>query len=169
MPTISHSPECSVLFSKKALYFFSSHWDKYELYFSKAVSTSSICWNSDNEEKYFSFYNYLKNENYFISGEELLENAREQYTEFLNSDGDAAGAEGDVFDVGDNWIAEYPDTDEETEDTSADDTQTTETEPTKEEPEVPNPQTGHYPTAAVLAAVSAAAIFIIGANKYSCR
>ena len=122
---------------------------------------------SDNEEKYFSFYNYLKNENYFISGEELLENAREQYTEFLNSDGDVAGAEGDDFEVSDNWIVEYPD--EETEDTAADDTQTTETEPTKEEPEVPNPQTGHYPTAAVLAAVSAAAICVIGANKHSGR
>ena len=140
-----------------------------QTYLTEDNSGYNILLISDNEEKYFSFYNYLKNENYFISGEELLENAREQYTEFLNSDGDAAGAEGDVFDVGDNWIAEYPDTDEETEDTSADDTQTTETEPTKEEPEVPNPQTGHYPTAAVLAAVSAAAIFIIGANKYSCR
>lgn len=121
---------------------------------------------SDNEEKYFSFYNYLKNENYFISGEELLENAREQYTEFLNSDGDVAGAEGDDFEVSDNWIVEYPD--EETEDTTADDTQPTETETeaVKEEPEAPNPKTGHYPTAAVLAAVSAAAICIIGANKY---
>lgn len=126
---------------------------------------------SDNEEKYFSFYNYLKNENYFISGEELLENAREQYTEFLNSDGDAAGAEGDGadFEVSNNWIVEYPD--EETEDTAADDTKPTETETVtvKEEPEAPNPKTGHYPVSAVLAAVSAAAICVIGANKYSGR
>ncbi len=126
---------------------------------------------SDNEEKYFSFYNYLKNENYFISGEELLENAREQYTEFLNSDGDVAGAEGDGadFEVSDNWIVEYPD--EETEDTAADDTKPTETETVtvKEEPEAPNPKTGHYPVSAVLAAVSAAAICVIGANKHSGR
>lgn len=138
-----------------------------QAYLTEDNSGYNILLISDNEEKYFSFYNYLKNENYFISGEELLENAREQYTEFLNSDGDAAGAEGDVFDVGDNWIAEYPDTDEETEDTSADDIQPTET--VKEEPEAPNPKTGHYPVSAVLAAVSAAAICVIGANKHSGR
>ena len=138
-----------------------------QAYLTEDNSGYNILLISDNEEKYFSFYNYLNNENYLISGEELLENAREQYTEFLNSDGDAAGAEGDVFDVGDNWIAEYPDTDEETEDTAADDIQLTEA--VKEKTDAPNPKTGHYPTAAVLAAVSAAAICIIGASKYSGR
>ena len=138
-----------------------------QAYLTEDNSGYNILLISDNEEKYFSFYNYLNNENYLISGEELLENAREQYTEFLNSDGDAAGAEGDVFDVGDNWIAEYPDTDEETEDTAADDIQPTEA--VKEKPDAPNPKTGHYPVSAVLAAVSAAAICIIGASKYSGR
>lgn len=136
-----------------------------QAYLTEDNSGYNILLISDNEEKYFSFYNYLNNENYLISGEELLENAREQYTEFLNSDGDAAGAEGDDFEVSDNWIVEYPD--EETEDTAADDIQPTEA--IKEEPDAPNPKTGHYPTAAVLAAVSAAAICIIGTNKYSCR
>lgn len=138
-----------------------------QAYLTEDNSGYNILLISDNEEKYFSFYNYLNNENYLISGEELLENAREQYTEFLNSDGDAAGAEGDVFDVGDNWIAEYPDTDEETEDTAADDIQLTEA--VKEKTDAPNPKTGHYPVSAVLAAVSAAAICIIGASKYSGR
>lgn len=137
-----------------------------QAYLTEDNSGYNILLISDNEEKYFSFYKYLNNDDHFISGEELLENAREEYAEYLNSDGNSAGAEGDVFDTDDNWIAEYPDTDEEPEKEPADNMQTAESK-SEEESETPNPQTGSVPVSTVFAAISIAAICVIAANKHS--
>ena len=108
---------------------------------------------------------YKNNGSYFISGSELLENAKEQYIDFLNSDKDEASGGDFDFDDFTDEIADYPDTDEEPESEIAEDTQTTKAEPATEKNEAPNPRTGHYPVTIALAVISAAAICAVCTNK----
>ncbi len=111
---------------------------------------------SENEEQYFSFYKYLKdtsalsskNDSFFISGKELLKEAKEQYENYKGADTDSAGTADNTVDLNsdENELAEDLNSDEASE-------------------KVPNPETGTNSVLQILTLISLGAICVIGINK----
>lgn len=130
---------------------------------------------SEGQERNFRFYDYINDNfeysleddnitpNYFISGSELLETARKEYNEFLNSPENSAGSTGeddDFEDISDEILA-YPDEEAINNEPKIEETNNAQSA----ESNTPNPHTGNPGVAVLITVIATTSLCIIGAKK----
>lgn len=145
-----------------------------------------------NDEKYFSFYNYINSVSYysnddgieFVDGKKILGNARAQYENYLNTPSDFVGVANNNIDIDDDEITEdntpdpFPPTNEEDvvyedvieepvtdSNTQSDENVTYDYDSVVGNDSEPNPKTGNSMSYAIAAVSVLGMVCIIGLTK----